>query len=116
MPQQYLHALMYAGLAGTALALVVATGQNRWSPKVFFLLALRLAIGWHFLFEGLHKINSHYVGVAEGNRPFSSEPYFKDADGPLAPLVRARIGGPDEQLKARLTPASIPPELEKLTP
>ncbi|HUR54988.1 MAG TPA: DoxX family protein, partial [Gemmataceae bacterium] len=108
--------VLYAGLAGCVLALIVATAQNRWSCKVFFLLALRLAIGWHFLFEGLHKINSHYVGVAEGNRPFSSEPYFKDADGPLAPLVRARTGDIDEQLKARLEPQNLPPELEKLSP
>lgn len=108
--------VLYAGLAGTVLALIVATAQNKWSPKVFFLLALRLAIGWHFLFEGLHKIHSHNVGVAEGNRPFSSEPYFKDADGPLAPLVRARTGDIDAMLKARLTPQNVPPELEKLTP
>lgn len=108
--------VLYAGLAGTVLALIVATAQNKWSPKVFFLLALRLAIGWHFLFEGLHKIHSHNVGVAEGNRPFSSEPYFKDADGPLAPLVRARTGDIDVLLKARLEPQNLPPEWEKLTP
>lgn len=109
-------AVLYAGLAGTALALIVATAQNKWSLKVFFLLALRLAIGWHFLFEGLHKIHSHNVGVAEGNRPFSSEPYFKDADGPLAPLVRARTGDIDVLLKARLDPQNLPPEWEALTP
>ena len=30
--------------------------MNRWSKT--FLIALRLAIGWHFLYEGLWKINS----------------------------------------------------------
>lgn len=91
---QYLPALMYAGLAGTALALLVATGQNRWSPRVFFLLALRLAIGWHFLFEGLHKVHSHLHGPSESARPFSSEPYFKVAPGPLGAQMRKSFGDP----------------------
>lgn len=89
---QYLPALMYAGLAGTALALLVATGQNRWSPRVFFLLALRLSIGWHFLFEGLHKVHTHVHGPSETNaRAFSSEPYFKVAPGPVGAEMRRQF-------------------------
>jgi uncharacterized membrane protein YphA (DoxX/SURF4 family) len=89
---QYLPALTYAGLAGTALALVVATGQNRWSPRVFFLLALRLSIGWHFLFEGLHKVHTHVHGPSESNaRAFSSEPYFKVAPGPVGAEMRRQF-------------------------
>ena len=79
--------VLYAGLAGTVLALIVATIQNRWSLRVFFLLALRLAIGWHFLFEGLHKVHSHYAGPSETTRAFSSEPYFRVAPGPLGPML-----------------------------
>lgn len=96
--------LLYAGLVGVLIALVVATAQQNWKPKVFFLLALRLAIGWQFLFEGLHKIHSHYVGPSETNRPFSSEPYFKEAPGPLAPMMRAMNGDASKIIAARLTP------------
>jgi uncharacterized membrane protein YphA (DoxX/SURF4 family) len=96
--------LLYAGLAGTLLALIIASAQQKWSLRVFFLLALRLAIGWHFLFEGLHKIHSHMVGPAENNRVFSSEPYFKVAQGPLGPLMRKQFGDTeaiiDSQVKA----------------
>ena len=77
-PEYFLY-VMYAGLAGVVLSLLVATAYQKWSPRVFFLLALRLAIGWHFLFEGLHKVNSHLVGPTETNKPFSSEPYFRAA-------------------------------------
>src|SRR5215218_7385047 len=110
--------VLYAGLGGTVLALIVATATNRWSLRVFCLLALRLAIGWHFLFEGLHKVHSHYVGASETNRPFSSEIYFTAGEGPLAREMRARIGGdPETELKAKLAPqnadklAAIPPNL-----
>lgn len=104
MPLQYLPALMYAGLAGTALALVVATGQNRWSPRVFFLLALRLSIGWHFLFEGLHKVHSHYAGPSETVRAFSSEPYFKVAPGPIGTEMRKQFSDPAAVFADRVKP------------
>jgi uncharacterized membrane protein YphA (DoxX/SURF4 family) len=104
-------AVLYAGLAGTVLALLVATIQNRWSLRVFFILALRLAIGWHFLFEGLHKLHSHYIGATETNRPFTSEPYFREAEGPLGPYVRQQLGDPVELVKAKTYPASTPPAL-----
>src|SRR5262245_58823637 len=97
-------AVLYAGLAGTILALIVATWQNKWSCRVFFLLALRLAIGWHFLFEGLHKIHSHYVGETQTNRPFSSEPYFAAAEGPLGPTMRRQFGNIDADIAARVEP------------
>ncbi|HEX4613588.1 MAG TPA: DoxX family protein [Urbifossiella sp.] len=113
---QYLPALMYAGLAGTALALVVATGQNRWSPRVFFLLALRLAIGWHFLFEGLHKVHSH-LHPSETTRSFSSEPYFKVAPGPIGARMRKSFGDPDEVFaqKVRATEEIKPADFDKLS-
>ncbi|HYH64144.1 MAG TPA: DoxX family protein [Urbifossiella sp.] len=104
MPTQYLPALMYAGLAGTVLALIVATGQNRWSPRVFFLLALRLSIGWHFLFEGLHKVHSVYHGPSETVRVFSSEPYFKVAPGPLGEQMRKQFTDPGVVFADRVRP------------
>lgn len=107
-------AVFYAGLAGTVLALLVAMIQNRWSLRVFFLLALRLAIGWHFLFEGLHKIHSYYIGETETNRPFSSAPYFREAEGPLGPYVRKQVGDPEELMKQKLYPASTPAALANL--
>lgn len=108
--------VLYAGLGGLVLALIVATIQNKWSLRVFFILALRLAIGWHFLFEGMHKVHSHYVGPSETTRPFSSEPYFKEADGPLGPLMRKQLGDQDEQLKAKLAPVNVPERLAALPP
>lgn len=94
--------VLYAGLAGTVLALIVATIMNRWSIRVFFLLALRLAIGWHFLFEGLHKVNSHLVGRTETNKPFTSEPYFRNAPGPVAAFMRKQFGDPNEVIATKV--------------
>ena len=75
-----------------------------------FLVLLRLAIGWHFLFEGMHKIHSHLVGPTETTRPFSSEPYFRDADGPLGDVVRKEMGiaNWDKLLADKLTPKVLP--------
>lgn len=96
--------VVYAGLAGVLIALVVATATNGWSLRVFLLLVLRLAIGWHFLFEGLHKIHSEYVGPTDTNRVFTSEPYFLAAEGPVGEELRKRyIGDPDAKNAARLS-------------
>ena len=86
---------------------------------IVFLVLLRLAIGWHFFFEGYHKIHSTDVGQTETNRPFSSEGFFRGAPGPLGPFVRAQIGSdPDEQALARLTvkPIPAPPDPTKVPP
>ncbi len=103
MPAPIPISFVYAGLVGLGLALLVATAQQKWKPKVFFLLALRLAIGWQFLFEGLNKIHSHYVGPSETNKPFTSEPYFKEAPGPLAPYMRAMNGDAAKAITEGLT-------------
>jgi uncharacterized membrane protein YphA (DoxX/SURF4 family) len=97
--------VVYAGLGGTLIALIVATATNNWKPRVFFLLALRLAIGWHFLFEGMHKIHSHLVGPTETNRPFSSEMYFRTAPGPLGAYMRKQFGDPTATIDAKVRPA-----------
>jgi uncharacterized membrane protein YphA (DoxX/SURF4 family) len=114
-------AVLYAGLAGTVLALLVATATNRWSPRVFFLLALRLAIGWHFLFEGLYKVQTYYAGPVDVDgkiqRPFSSEPYFKVAPGPLGEKMRKEFSDPAAELAVKVkAPKDIPAaEFAKLT-
>jgi len=96
--------VLYAGLAGTVLALIVATIQNNWSVRVFFLLALRLAIGWQFLFEGLYKVNSHLEGPTATNRPFTSEPYFRGAPGPVAAYMRKQFDDPLAIISAQAKP------------
>ena len=84
------------GSPARVLALIVATARQL-VARVFFLLALRLAIGWHFLFEGLHKVNSYLVGPTETNRPFTSEPYFRNAPGP----ARGRTCGSSSATRPR---------------
>ncbi len=91
--------VVYVGLAFTLVALLVATICNRWSPKVFFLLALRLAIGWQFLFEGLYKVQTHY---GPSDRPFSSEPYFRAAPGPIGGYMRRQFNDPTEVIAAKV--------------
>jgi len=58
----------------------------------YFLVTLRLAIGWHILGEGLEKFTSS---------TWSSEAYLREATGPLAPTFRDLAG---DGLLARLTP------------
>jgi uncharacterized membrane protein YphA (DoxX/SURF4 family) len=74
---------------------------------IFFLILLRLAIGWHFFFEGWNKLDSHW-NKTETKRPFTSAGYFQEATGPLGPFIRAQVGDQDEQLLARLTVEPIP--------
>jgi uncharacterized membrane protein YphA (DoxX/SURF4 family) len=71
-----------------------------------FLVALRLAIGWHFLFEGLDKIDSYFRGPVEGKTVWSSEAYLRESTGPLAPLFREQLGDPDQAALERLI---VPP-------
>ena len=95
--------VIYTGLAFTLVALLVATIANRWSPRVFFLLALRLAIGWQFLFEGLYKVQSHY-GAGETTKAFSSEPYFRVAPGPIGERMRRQFDDPSEVIAEKVKP------------
>jgi uncharacterized membrane protein YphA (DoxX/SURF4 family) len=75
---------------------------------VLFLVALRLAIGWHFLFEGVQKVRSTLVGPTTTSKPFSSEGYFRETSGPLSAYLRHEIGDPDELALARLTVVPVP--------
>jgi uncharacterized membrane protein YphA (DoxX/SURF4 family) len=70
-----------------------------------FLVLLRLAIGWHFLFEGLHKIHSTYT-----DEVFSSKGYFHEAHGPFGPMFRKAVGDVDDEALACLTLQPLPPD------
>ncbi len=48
----------------------------------FFLVLLRIAIGWHFLYEGLTKLQSHR-NPTDAVRPFTAEPFLASATGPF---------------------------------
>jgi uncharacterized membrane protein YphA (DoxX/SURF4 family) len=74
------------------------------SPARFFLVALRLAIGWHCFVEGMEKITTPN---------WSSEVYLRESMGPLADTFRSVAG---DRLVAKLTveaDGSFPVELER---
>src|SRR5262249_86853 len=62
------------------------------------LVCLRLAIGWHFLVEGLDKVNAD---------SWSSEPYLRESSGPLANQFRHIAGDP---IAEKLTPLPLRPD------
>jgi uncharacterized membrane protein YphA (DoxX/SURF4 family) len=68
-----------------------------------FLVLLRLAIGWHFLFEGIEKVRSMRMGPSDTNRPFSSAGYFREAQGPLGIWLRPTLGDPYQEAHDLLT-------------
>jgi uncharacterized membrane protein YphA (DoxX/SURF4 family) len=74
----------------------------------FSLILLRLAIGWHFLFEGIEKVESIERGPSELSRPFTSEPYLREAAGPLGDFMRTQIGDPDQKALALLSLGALP--------
>jgi uncharacterized membrane protein YphA (DoxX/SURF4 family) len=53
------------------------------SATKFFLVLLRIAIGWHLLFAGIAKFAPDYRG---------SEGYLQEATGPLAPYFHQMVG------------------------
>lgn len=87
-------------------------------PAAFFLVLLRLAIGWHFLVEGFQKLPSEQLtalGLPTNNKPFSSSVYFREATGPLGDVIRRTAGDPDEEALARLEVKPIPPAQDPAT-
>jgi uncharacterized membrane protein YphA (DoxX/SURF4 family) len=67
-----------------------------------FLILLRLAIGWHFFYEGMLKVRSTWIGPTTTNRPFTSAGYFREAPGPLGKGWRWALGDPDQEALAHL--------------
>ena len=73
-----------------------------------FLVLLRLCIGWHFAYEGYGKVKSAYLAKAAVNeKPFSSETYFRESEGPFGKLIKSRIGDPDQEVVDKLTPKPV---------
>ncbi|HEX4589505.1 MAG TPA: hypothetical protein VH120_06230, partial [Gemmataceae bacterium] len=68
----------------------------------FFLVALRLAIGWHFVVEGAHKIETHRIGKTATNTPWTGEAFFREGSGPAAPYFREYLHLDDRDALARL--------------
>lgn len=64
------------------------------------LILLRIAIGWHFLYEGVSKWS-----IEPWQRPFSSEPYLQASIGPFRGAFRGLIS--DKDGIARLKKESI---------
>lgn len=56
------------------------------------LVLLRLAIGWHLLYEGLYKLNSY-----DTPRPWSASGYLERSEGPLANLFQGLVRETDLQ-------------------
>lgn len=56
------------------------------NTQVFFLVLLRIAVGWHFLYEGLVKVFTP---------TWTSSGYLMDSKGFLAPLYRSIATNPD---------------------
>ncbi|WP_435015612.1 DoxX family protein [Tundrisphaera sp. TA3] len=99
--------------------------SRRYYPGFFgalFLVVLRTAIGWHFMYEGTQKILTTPEGknsvlarifpVPEGP-PFSSEGYLRNATGPLAPKFRGMI--PDVDSLRKLDPKALEDDWSLLT-
>ncbi|MFN4257831.1 MAG: hypothetical protein ACK4RK_00925 [Gemmataceae bacterium] len=61
-----------------------------------FLVLLRLAIGWHFLFEGIDKL---------GSETWTSEAYLREARGPFADYFRDKAG---DSVLERVKPLPVP--------
>lgn len=79
----------------------------------FWLVVLRVCIGWHLLAAGLEKIHSVNLGKTETNRPWSGKGYLQEATGPLAPYFKAIAGDPDQRALTLLQPPT-PPTPDKL--
>ena len=81
------------------------------------LILLRIGIGWHFFFEGYGKVRSANLGKATVNeKPFSSETYFRESEGPFGKFIKSKLVDPDQEVVDKLTlrpaegdPDKVPP-------
>jgi uncharacterized membrane protein YphA (DoxX/SURF4 family) len=58
------------------------------------LVLLRVGVGWHFLYEGLWKIDSRR-STRDGVKPFSAEGYIANSSGPLRQWFRKQLDDAD---------------------
>src|SRR5271156_887042 len=73
--------------------------MSRYYPgflAAFFIILLRIAIGWHFLYEGCEKAR----GTWSGKEPVSAEIYLRNATRPLGTFFRGML--PDVESRALL--------------
>lgn len=111
------------------------SAPRRYYPGFFgalFLVLLRMAIGWHFLYEGVYKINTtpaqrdSWAGSVltkilpaphdkdkEKDPPFSAEGYLRNATGPLAPRFRAMLPDVNSLSKLDRDPSGLPTRLKE---
>jgi uncharacterized membrane protein YphA (DoxX/SURF4 family) len=91
------------------LPLATARRFTRYYPGFWgalFLIALRVAVGWHFLYEGLWKLEQ------KDGKPFSAEGYFRASAGPLSPYFRSLIPDADGLERLRRDEAGRPVALK----
>ncbi len=91
----------------------------------FFLVLVRLSIGWLFLFEGVEKVKSLDYPSTGWIRPWSSAGYLRESSGPVSSFFQWQAGGnADEKALERFTlwpladgqdPAATPPR-ERVAP
>ncbi len=68
-----------------------SSAMRRYYPgfiAALFIILLRIAIGWHFLNEGMEK---YELTRHAGKEPFSAEIYLRNATGPLAHHFRGLL-------------------------
>ena len=66
----------------------LAAVHNQINPVTkVMMIVLRIAIGWHLLYEGYTKINS----TIDGKKPFSAEMYLRNSTGPLRFYFRGLV-------------------------
>src|SRR5947209_2590999 len=92
----------------TTLSLRFLRGSTQASEPLsgsarFFLVALRLAIGWHCFFEGMEKLTTPN---------WTSETYLRESVGPFSSVFRAVAG---DRVLDRLTfdEKTFPPALDR---
>jgi uncharacterized membrane protein YphA (DoxX/SURF4 family) len=91
-----------------------------------FLVLLRLAIGWLFLFEGVEKVHSVNLGPTVSNKPWTSAGYLAQSSGPASSFFHWQAGGDaDEKALERFSvapavvgedPAKAPPPRTRASP
>ncbi len=70
---------------------------------IFFMVLLRISIGWHFAYEGLYKI--------VGERDWRATSYLLQSSGPLRPVFRSMVEDPDGLV--RMTPESVKQRIDE---
>lgn len=94
---------------GRRTPLAASPRASRYYPGCFgalFLVLLRIAIGWHFMTEGMAK-----VSPPKGEE-FSAEGYLRAATGPLGPYFRGLIPDVDGVERLRRDEQGLPVALK----